>query len=357
MSDKRAAIIELYRAGKTNSEILKLLKAPRSTVYHTISRCKELQSTEDRPRSGRPRSSRTPKMINAVRARIRRNPKRSMRAMARDMNVSEKTIRNIVKTDLKMSSFKMQTRQHLTDLQKKKRLARAKILLNKLKAGTDTSEARTKILLNKLKAGTDTSEIIFSDEKLFTVEAICNRQNNRVLAKSSADIPDSTRSVFRRQKSSSVMVWAAISQTWKSPLIFVPQGAKVNTKAYIETILTPALQAAKKHFKDKPFIFQQHGAPSHTSKKTQKWCQDHFPGFWSKEAWPPSSPDLNPMDFSVWSLLEADACASSHVSVGALKSSLEKAWAKIPQETLRKAPEGFRGRLERVIQARGAHIE
>ena len=278
-------------------------------------------------------------MINAVKARIRRNPKRSMRAMARDMNVSEKTIRNIVKIDLKMSSFKMQTRQYLTDLQKEKRLARAKILLNKLKAGTDTDE------------------IIFSDEKLFTVESIFNRQNDRVLAKSSADIPDSTRSVFRRQKPSSVMVWAAISKTWKSPIIFVPQGVKVNTNVYIDTILTPALQAAKKHFKDKPFIFQQDGAPSHTSKKTQKWCQDHFPGFWSKEVWPPSSPDLNPMDFCVWSVLEADACASSHVSVEALKSSLEKAWAKMSQETLRKAAEGFRGRLERVIQARGGHIE
>ena len=120
MSDKRAAIVELHCAGKTNSEIVKLLKAPRSTVYHTVSRCKELQSTEDHPQSGRPRSSLTPKMINAVRARIRRNPKRSMRAIARDMNVSEKTIRNIVKTDLKMSSLKMQTCQHLTDLQKKK---------------------------------------------------------------------------------------------------------------------------------------------------------------------------------------------------------------------------------------------
>ena len=54
MSDKRAAIIELYRAGKTNSEILKVIKASRSTVYHTVSRCKELQSAEDRPRSGRP---------------------------------------------------------------------------------------------------------------------------------------------------------------------------------------------------------------------------------------------------------------------------------------------------------------
>ena len=143
MSDKRAAIIELHRAGKINSE------APRSTVYHMVSRFKELQSTEDCPQSGRPRSSRTSKMINAVRARIRCNLKRSMRAIALDMNVSEKMIRNIVKTNLKMSSLKMQTRQHLTDLQKK-RLARAKIFLNKLKTGTNTSE------------------IIFSDKKLFT---------------------------------------------------------------------------------------------------------------------------------------------------------------------------------------------
>ena len=124
----------------------------------------------------------------------------------------------------------------------------------------------------------------------------------------------------------------------------------------IEAILTPALQAAKKHFKDEPYIFQQDDAPSHTPKKTQKWCQDHLPGFWSKEVWPPSSPDLNLMDFCVWSLLEADACAS-HVSVEALKCSLEKAWTKIPQETLCKAAEGFHGRLECVIQARGGHIE
>ena len=35
---KRAAIIELHRVGKTNSEILKLLKSPRSTVYYTVTR-------------------------------------------------------------------------------------------------------------------------------------------------------------------------------------------------------------------------------------------------------------------------------------------------------------------------------
>ena len=32
MSNKRAAIIELHHVGRTNSAIVKLLKAPRSTV-------------------------------------------------------------------------------------------------------------------------------------------------------------------------------------------------------------------------------------------------------------------------------------------------------------------------------------
>ena len=131
----------------------------------------------------------------------------------------------------------------------------------------------------------------------------------------------------------------------------------MNTNSYIELILAPALQEAKKHFKERPFTFQQDGAPLHTSNKTQKWCQDNFPSFWSKELWPPSSPDLHPVDFSVLSILEADACASSHGSVDALKRSLEQAWLKIPQGTLCNAAESFRKRLELVIQAKGGYIE
>ena len=59
--------------------------------------------------------------------------------MARVVDVSEPTMRRIVKTELKLSPLKMQTSQHLTDLQKEKRLTRAKMLLNKLKDGTDTA--------------------------------------------------------------------------------------------------------------------------------------------------------------------------------------------------------------------------
>ena len=49
---KRAAIIQLHRAGHSNSKIMKLLKAPKLTVRDTILRFQELGTMEDRDRSG-----------------------------------------------------------------------------------------------------------------------------------------------------------------------------------------------------------------------------------------------------------------------------------------------------------------
>ena len=87
--------------------------------------------------------------------------------------------------------------------------------------------------------------------------------------------------------------------------------------------------------------------------KTQAWCRANFPNFWSKKMWLPASPDLNPLDFNIWSILEAKACAKTHGIIEGVKVSLKKTWAKIPQEKLRVSVESYRGRLERVVKAKG----
>ena len=46
--------------------------------------------------------------------------------------------------------------------------------------------------------------------------------------------------------------------------------------------------------------FQQDGATSHTHHLTQQWCHDNFPAFIGKNHWPQNSPDLNPLDYSIW---------------------------------------------------------
>ena len=110
-------------------------------------------------------------------------------------------------------------------------------------------------------------------------------------------------------------------------------------------------------FEGGSFVFQQDCAPAHTSKDTQSWLQDNFPGFISKEEWSLYSPDLNPMDYSVWSILETNACSDSHTSINSLKRKLCQEWEKIPQETLRATIEALSGRLKRVIQSKGGYIE
>ena len=52
---------------------------------------------------------------------------------------------------------------------------------------------------------------IWSDEKMFPMEAVTNKQNDRDYAFSSRDLSVDVRSHFRLQKLASVMVWADVA--------------------------------------------------------------------------------------------------------------------------------------------------
>ncbi|KIH66760.1 hypothetical protein ANCDUO_02912 [Ancylostoma duodenale] len=84
---------------------------------------------------------------------------------------------------------------------------------------------------------------------------------------------------------------------------------------------------------------------------------DNIPDFLSPTQWPASSPDLSPMDFSIWSTLEPEACSTPAPSVEVLKVRFCKAWLKIPQNTFREACHDFKRRMSLVINARGGHSE
>ena len=342
MERERSAIIELFVKGNNPGEILKLLKMPkqrRKLIYRTIQRYRKTGGVQDMPRSGRPKSVTTPRLKKVVMDRIRRNPRRSLRKMAVELKVSRGSLQNLVRNDLGLRSFKRKKVHFLSKQIREKRKSRSKILLNRL-------------------ANQGLERVVFSDEKLFTIEEATNTQNDRILAKTSSSIPEQHLFVSRAQKPSSVMVWAGISAVGRTPLIFVPSGVKINAATYKELILEPVVKdLSQTMFKNKSFLFQQDGAPAHTANTTQSWLSTKIPDFISKVEWPPSSPDLNPMDFSLWSILETKACAKSHKSVDSLKKSLLKEWSQIPQETMRAAVNAVPDRLRAVIKKRGGYIE
>ena len=104
-------------------------------------------------------------------------------------------------------------------------------------------------------------------------------------------------------------------------------------------------------------IIMQDGAPAHTSNKTQAYLRENFDEFWSKEKWPPSSPDANPMDFSVQSILETKVCKKNHSSVKLLTKSLQQEWKKISVDEIRKICAAAPNRLKAIAEKEGHHVE
>ncbi len=82
-----------------------------------------------------------------------------------------------------------------------------------------------------------------------------------------------------------------------------------------------------------------------------------FPEFWSKEVWPPCSPDCNPLDYYVWSVCERDVKRSPHNTATSLKAKITEVMANLPRDTLAKACRKFRQRIEAVVEAGGDFFE
>ncbi len=102
-------------------------------IKRTLDRFNETSSSKDRPITGRSRTARTPKMCRNIREKIRRFPRRSMRKMAKQVQISERSIRSICRDNLGMTPYKIQEIQLLSAATIQKRLERSKELLNSIK--------------------------------------------------------------------------------------------------------------------------------------------------------------------------------------------------------------------------------
>ena len=129
------------------------------------------------------------------------------------------TMSTILRKDLKMSPFKHVKKHQLSAKVVDKRLQRCKIFLSRIQDG---------MLPN----------LVFSDEKKFDIEHHFNTQNDRLWSKNGDEL---SRVVSRKQCPVSVIVWAAVRESGRSPLFFVDQGAKLNQQNYRDDIVVGAL--------------------------------------------------------------------------------------------------------------------
>jgi len=101
------------------------------------------------------------------------------------------------------------------------------------------------------------------------------------------------------------------------------------------------------------FIFQQDSAPAHRAWDTIELLRHETPDFIGPDVWPANPPDLNPVDYMIWGLIQERVYQTAIQDTDDLKQRLTCVWAELKQSVVDKAIEQWRPRLKACICTKG----
>lgn len=297
--------------------------------------------------SGRPRTARTAENITIVEDMVLSQEDaplthRTVRQIARESGIHRSSVHRIVKKELHLKCLKKTNAQELTAANKQARMTRARQLLDKYPSHM-------------------VNFIFFTDEKLFTIAAPTNSQNDRFYVRPGTMKKNVNETRLLRTRptfSKSVMVSVGVSKLGCTEIHFIEPGVKVNGAYYRNNLLAQKLLPdIRKISQGEFFVFQQDGAPAHRARDTVAFLEQETPDFIPPTLWPPNSPDLNPVDYSIWSVLQEKVYRYRIDNLAELKTRVIDEWARFDQSIVDAAIDQWRRRLSACVRVSGAHFE
>ena len=105
----------------------------------------------------------------------------------------------------------------------------------------------------------------------------------------------------------------------------------------------------------------QDGAPPHFGLGVRQWYDETFPDHWigrrGSVEWAPRSPDLNPLDFSVWGYLKAKVYGTKIRDRDHLHHRIAAEYRAISPEMVSNILENLVTRLHLCLENGGNHFE
>ena len=330
----------------------KLIFPTHSVIYNWVRRfrtygtvnCLNKKDPGRESHSGRPKSSRSPNNIAAVRDSVIRSPCKSLRRRSQELGIEKESLRRILKTDLHLHPYRIQIKQALTPEDLRKRTTMCQWFCEMI---DDDPE-----FLN---------DVWFSDEAHFLLSGHVNSKNNIFWGSAPPDY-----CLEKPLHSSKCTAWVAISKHGIiGPFWFEDvngQAVTINTKRYVEVLRKFWAELGQRRGVTRAIQwFQQDGATPHTSNESLEWLHQHFPGrLISRRCdpeWSPHSPDLNPPDFFLWGYLKDRVYADNPQTISDLKAAITAAIQAIPRDACERVIENFHRRVKVCKQRRGAHLE
>jgi len=91
--------------------------------------------------------------------------------------------------------------------------------------------------------------------------------------------------------------------------------------------------------------------------ETLQLLRRETPDFISPDLWLLNSPDLNPVDYEIWAVMQHRVYKMKIHTIDELKQRLIEVWCGLEQSTVELAIEQWSGRLRACVHAKGGHFE
>ena len=261
----------------------------------------------------------------------------SVRVASRALGLSKSMIWRILRKVLKWKSYREREVQPLTDEHRAKR----RVFCRKMK-GMGEGFPR---------------QVIFSDEKWFSLVPHPNRQNTRIWAPCQ---PNKTNEC-RVQGASKVMAWVGVVGNKVLPVHWFEEKKGVNGEAYLSLLKDKVWPAVRSVANRKNLYFQQDGATPHTTNQVMEFLHNKFHGrVISRKAdfeWPPKSPDLNPLDYWFWGHCEAEVLRTKPTTLDELKEEVEAFCETVSGDVVEKSIMNIVKRIKYCAAEKGGHFE
>ena len=329
----REIIIVRIEEGESKASIARALNINVSSVFKAWKAYKDRGTTDFKSKPGRQKSICGEDLVRTVKAKIKENEETSVRALAREF-VPRTTMERVVKKDLGLRTLTTVPCQQLTPRQREGRESKGQTILNQLKRDA----------VGKVR--------IFSDEKDFHVDKFMNRRNHHIIAKSAKVMDPKKRFVGKSKFPKKAMMFGYVGSDGTAfPPVWVK--GNVDARQYKFILIRHVFPNLDQTYGMGNYIWSQDGASCHTTNDILAYLERQLgsKGFWSKGIWPANSPNLNPLDFSIWNYIEERACNVPHNSVDSLGASVEREWAAMSKDYIRDCCSGFRHCVEVMIAA------
>jgi len=105
------------------------------------------------------------------------------------------------------------------------------------------------------------------------------------------------------------------------------------------------------------FIFQQDSIPAHRACDNVRLLEPAMPAFIPPDLWTPNSPDLNPVDYKIWSVVQQRVYQSRVHNTDKLKQRLVHVWHGMDQIIIDSAIDEWHGHLHACVRVKDGHFE